>query len=91
MNSVKNQVNKVILFENDFIDLFNDDNNRTYFGETHSPLTYLMNLYIQFSRSAKWHSLSGGEPLQKVMGKIPPICRVRPQFFSGDKKRASLL
>ena len=30
MNSVKNQVNKVILFENDFIDLFNDDNSRTY-------------------------------------------------------------
>jgi len=37
MNSVKNQVNKVILFENDFIDLFNDDNNRTYFwGDTFS-------------------------------------------------------
>ena len=71
MNSVKNQVNKVILFENDFIDLFNDDNNRTYFGETHSPLTYLMNLYIQFSRSAEAVLLVGRRTPSKGNGKNP--------------------
>ena len=44
-------------------------------------------LYIQFSSSAKWRSLSGGEPLQKVMGKIRPICRVRPQYFFWRQKK----
>ena len=33
MNSVKSQANKVIYFGNDYIDLLDDDNSRTYILE----------------------------------------------------------
>ena len=43
-------------------------------------------LYIQFSSSAKWRSLSGGEPLHQVMGITRPFFRVPPKNFFGIKK-----